>query len=83
MENEQKETSQPAESKQTYGVDTYKSEKKETIEKKPIWCYLGIHKYGLDMYHEEKGSFVDHSIKVCRYCGKKKKGTRKMSWDYS
>lgn len=52
-------------------------------KKNPLRCRLGLHKYGVKVYHEEKDSYINHSIKTCLYCGKEKKGTRKMEWDYS
>lgn len=52
-------------------------------KKKPLLCRLGIHDWGTETTHEEKGSFVEHTIKVCKRCGKKKKGTRKFEWDKS
>ena len=48
-----------------------------------LLCKLGIHSFSSKLYHEEKGSYVEHSEKICRYCGKKVKGTRKFDWDKS
>ncbi|MBD3312791.1 hypothetical protein GF352_05050 [archaeon] len=52
-------------------------------ENKPLLCRLGIHDWGVETYHEEEGSFVEHSVKVCKRCGKKKEKTRKFEWDKS
>jgi len=49
----------------------------------PLRCKLGFHDWTTKVYHEEKGSFVEHSIKECKLCGKKIKGTRKFDWDKS
>ena len=59
------------------------SKKRGYTKDKPLLCKLGIHDWGVKTYHEEEGSYVEHSIKVCKRCGKQKKGTRKMPWDKS
>jgi hypothetical protein len=65
-------------------TETVKPEvKKEEITKLPLRCRLGLHKWGSKLYHDEKDSYVEHSIETCAYCGKEKKGTRKLPWDYS
>jgi hypothetical protein len=51
--------------------------------RKPLRCRLGLHKWGIKMYHEEKDSYVEHSTEICIYCGKERKGTQKMAWDKS
>jgi len=55
----------------------------EPKKKVPLRCKLGFHKWTTKIYHEEKGSFVEHSIKECKLCGKQVKGTRKFDWDKS
>jgi len=49
----------------------------------PLRCRLGFHGWYVKTYHEQKGSYVEHSVKVCKHCGKKVEGTRKFDWDKS
>ena len=64
-------------------VEGSSSESRGYTKGVPLRCRLGLHKYGVKIYHEEAGSYVNHSIETCAYCGKERKGTKKLDWDVS